>query len=125
MNEIKNDDSLNEQVAYLIHTIADSVKIGTIAISSRGMAIVLDCLRKYTRADSRMSKETACRYVGMSRASFDRYVSRGLLPKGRKEAGFKELSWRKEEIDAAIRDITNNRHRQRRKNMDRPQSYEA
>ena len=35
----------------------------------------------------------------MSRASFDNYVREGKLPKGKKVAGFNELSWTKKELD--------------------------
>lgn len=41
----------------------------------------------------------ACDYLGVSRATFDNYVRDGLLPKGIKEDGFKELSWNKSDLD--------------------------
>lgn len=41
----------------------------------------------------------ACDYIGKSRATFDNYVKLGLIPKGIKEDGFKELSWRKSDLD--------------------------
>ena len=41
----------------------------------------------------------ACDYLGVSRATFDNYVIDGLLPKGIKEDGFKELSWNKSDLD--------------------------
>lgn len=46
-----------------------------------------------------MSKTMACEYIGKSRATFDNYVKLGLIPKGIKEDGFKELSWRKSDLD--------------------------
>ena len=44
----------------------------------------------------------ACDYLGKSRATFDNYVKLGLLPKGTKEDGFKELSWNKSDLDIFI-----------------------
>lgn len=38
----------------------------------------------------------------MSRATFDNYIREGKLPKGKKEAGFKELFWIKKELDEYI-----------------------
>lgn len=38
----------------------------------------------------------------MSRASFDNYVRSGKLPQGRKQAGFKELSWTKKDLDNLV-----------------------
>ena len=41
----------------------------------------------------------ACDYLGVSRATFDTMYEDGLLPKGIKEDGFKELSWNKSDLD--------------------------
>ena len=45
------------------------------------------------------SKIEAANYIGVSRATFDNYISKGLLPKGTKRQGFKELSWNKQDLD--------------------------
>jgi predicted DNA-binding transcriptional regulator AlpA len=55
-----------------------------------------------TNKNKRLSKYKACEYLNMSRATFDNYVREGKIPKGKKEAGFKELSWTKKELDDAI-----------------------
>lgn len=49
--------------------------------------------------DKRMSKYSAYTYLGVSRATFDNYVREGKLPRGIKESGFKELYWRKSDLD--------------------------
>lgn len=41
--------------------------------------------------------------VNVSRATFDNYVRAGRLPRGKHEAGFKELSWDKKTLDAFIK----------------------
>lgn len=46
-----------------------------------------------------MSKQAACDYLGISRATFDNKVRDGLLPKGHKYPNLKELIWFKYEID--------------------------
>jgi len=36
--------------------------------------------------------------LNISRSTFDKLVKEGKLPKGKKRMGFKELSWKKEEL---------------------------
>ena len=38
----------------------------------------------------------------MSRSTFDTYIRNGILPKGQKRLGFKELSWTKCDLEKAI-----------------------
>ena len=45
------------------------------------------------------SKIEAAQYIGVSRATFDNYIIKGLIPKGRKRQGFKELCWNKSDLD--------------------------
>lgn len=49
-----------------------------------------------------MSKEDVLVYLGWSRSKFDDYCVRGLMPKGKKRTGWKELVWYKDEINDAI-----------------------
>lgn len=46
-----------------------------------------------------VSKEKACRHLNMSRSKFDSKVLEGIIPKGRKRVGFKELVWYLDELD--------------------------
>jgi len=45
-----------------------------------------------------LSKEQACQYLNISRATFDNWIRNGYLPKGKKRKGFNELYWYKDEI---------------------------
>ena len=38
-------------------------------------------------------------YLDIGRSQFDQLVRDGMLPKGRKRMGFKELVWYKDELD--------------------------
>ena len=49
------------------------------------------------------SKIEAANYIGVSRATFDNYINRGWIPKGRKRQGFKELSWNKSDLDEFLK----------------------
>lgn len=64
---------------------------------------IVELLRSYTDKTERLSKYKACQYLNISRASFDNYIRQGKLPKGKKEAGFNELSWSKKELDEYLK----------------------
>lgn len=49
-----------------------------------------------------LSKYQACRLLNVSRATFDKLVREGKLPRGIKRTGFKELAWKKTDIINAI-----------------------
>lgn len=49
-------------------------------------------------ANEPLSKEDACIYLNISRSKFDELVNKGLLPKGKKRRGFKELVFYKEDL---------------------------
>ena len=50
-------------------------------------------------SQKRFSKIEAAKYIGVSRATFDNYINKGLIPKGEKIQGFKELCWYKFDLD--------------------------
>lgn len=52
-----------------------------------------------TNDDNEMNKTTAADYIGVSRATFDNYVSSGFIPKGKRIGNFKELRWYKSDLD--------------------------
>ena len=49
--------------------------------------------------NEKLSKYQACKYLNISRATFDNYVRAGKIPKGRKQQGFKELFFYKKDLD--------------------------
>ena len=46
-----------------------------------------------------MNKETASEYLNMSRSKFDTKIAEGIIPKGRKRVGSRQLIWFKDELD--------------------------
>ena len=73
--------------------IVDNIDSGNSNISDDDQIEIINCLKKFTEKDNRLSKYQACRYLNISRATFDNYIREGKLPKGTKQPGFKELSW--------------------------------
>lgn len=63
----------------------------------------MEAIQGFVDKEQRLSKYEACRYLNISRATFDNYVRAGKLPRGKHEAGFKELSWDKKTLDAFIK----------------------
>ena len=49
-------------------------------------------------ANEPLSKEDACIYLNISRSKFDELIKQGLIPKGKKRRGFKELVFYKEDL---------------------------
>ena len=90
----------------LLLRIVDDIDGGDCHLSEAEMEEVIESLRRYIRDGRPVSKYEACRMLGISRATFDRKVSEGVIPQGRKAAGFKELFWRRDEIEAALRRAT-------------------
>lgn len=62
----------------------------------------IDFLQLICHKDEAISKCEACQYVGVSRATFDRLVLAGKLPKGRKRKGWTELAWFSKDLDEYI-----------------------
>ena len=83
--------------------IVDDIDAGNSNISEEDNIKLCKTLQEYTRQDKRMSKYAAHTYLNISRAQFDNYVADGLIPKGIKEIGYKELSWYKKDLDSFIK----------------------
>lgn len=84
-------------LAAELRNIADKIDAGTCELTSEEAMNLLELV-----AHEAMSKEQACRYLNISRATFDSHVNFGHLPRGRKRQGFKELVWYKDELQKCI-----------------------
>ena len=69
---------------------------------------VINFINKLSNKECRMSKYEAYSYLNISRAKFDNLVKEGKLPKGKKQQGFKELSWTKKDRDKYIEQLNIN-----------------
>ena len=69
---------------------------------------VINFINKLSNKECRMSKYEAYSYLNISRAKFDNLVKEGKLPKGKKQQGFKELSWTKRELDEYMKQLNIN-----------------
>lgn len=90
-------------IRELLLKIVDDIDAGNSNICEVDAIEIIDNLKRYTDKETRLSKYSACKYLNVSRATFDNYVREGKLPKGKHEVGFKELSWSKKELDNFIK----------------------
>jgi predicted DNA-binding transcriptional regulator AlpA len=90
-------------IARMLRSIADKIDDGSISSNPEETMQVMETIKGFVDKEKRLSKYEACRYLNVSRATFDNYVRAGKLPRGKHEAGFKELSWSKKDLDAFIK----------------------
>ena len=87
-------------IRNLLQQIIDDIDSKNSRMSQEQQLEALSLLYKLTSTE--LSKIEAAEYLGISRATFDNYINKGLIPKGRKRQGFKELSWNKSDLDEYI-----------------------
>ena len=80
-------------ISNLLRELADKIDAKTSVITEEEAMEIFSII-----AHEPLSKEQACDYLNVSRATFDNYIRNGYLPKGRKRKGYNELVWYKDEI---------------------------
>lgn len=81
-----------------------NIDAGNSNLTEEEMEDVIKNLTKLNRGIKRISKHEACdKILHCSASTFDNYIKLGLIPKGHKEVGFKELSWSEKDFDEATR----------------------
>jgi len=83
--------------------VIDDIDSGNSYMSEKEMIETAKFLKKFNSREKFISKYQAYIYLNMRRAKFDNLVRAGLLPKGKKVEGFKELQWSLKEIKDAKR----------------------
>lgn len=83
----------------MLRKIADKIDEGSISSNPEETMQAMEALKTFVDKEQKLSKYQAYQYLNMSRASFDNYVREGKIPRGKKEAGFKEKFWTKKDLD--------------------------
>lgn len=86
-------------IRALLVKIINDIDTGNSNISEQECSILIEHLNELTNKNEKLSKYQACKYLNISRATFDNYVRDKKLPKGRKQQGFKELFFYKKDLD--------------------------
>lgn len=96
-----------EIIKKLLQEIIDNIDSGNSNIDESEGEKIIKTIKELTNKEKRYSKYAACKFLNISRATFDNYVRDGKLPKGKHEAGFKELSWSRKDLDTFIKNVVN------------------
>lgn len=87
-------------ISKMLRKIADDLDAGTTNLDEKGCHKVLNTINLMEHGDEEMSKSEAAEYIGVCRATFDNYVSNGLIPRGvNKHRDTKTLFWWKSDLD--------------------------
>lgn len=90
-------------IRELLLKIVDNIDVGNSNLTEDEALQAISYLKELTNKEKRLSKCAAYRYLNVSGATFDNYVREGKLPKGQKQADFKELSWSYKDLNDAIK----------------------
>lgn len=89
-------------IKTLLHESINNIDAGNSNHTEAELDEIIKDLTKLNRGIKRISKTYACEHIlHCSSSTFDKYVAIGLIPKGKKEYGFKELSWSEKDFDEA------------------------
>ena len=100
-------------IGRLLRDIADKIDEGSISSNPEETMQVMEAIQGFVDKEQRISKYQACQYLNVRRATFDNYVRDGRLPRGKHEAGFKELSYSKKDLDQFIEKMKDERKHKR------------
>lgn len=90
-------------IRKLLLDVVDDIDAGNSNLTEEEALKAIETLKTFTNKDKRLSKYAACKYLNISRATFDNYAREGKLPKGKHDVGFKELSWSIKDLDKFIK----------------------
>lgn len=91
---------MKDVVIKALESVLDKLKSDSCNLTEQQMLDALNLLEEANK-DRGLSKEQACKYLNLSRSTFDTYIRNGWIPKGEKRLGFKELSWSQYDLDIA------------------------
>lgn len=89
---------LENEVKSALLNIVDRIDSNTSTLDRDCAIQIIELANKLTNTENKLSKYQACKYLHISRATFDNWVRDGKLPKGKKEQGFTELFWTMEDL---------------------------
>ncbi len=95
-------------IKKLLLKIVDDIDAGNSEMSEKELYEVTDLLKRYNFRDKYISKYQAYTYLNIRRAKFDNLVREGVLPRGKKIEGFKELQWSLKEIKEYSKKVATN-----------------
>ena len=89
-------------IKLLLEKIINDIDCGNSNITEDEAMDIIRIIKSYTDKTQRLSKYQACQKLNVSRATFDNLVREGIIPRGEKVIGFKELFWEEKVLDKII-----------------------
>ena len=84
-------------IRTLLNQFIDDIDAGNTNINEKQQKEIIDIFQKLNSKE--LSKLESADYIGVSRATFDNYINKGLIPKGKKRQGVSSLFWNKSDLD--------------------------
>ena len=84
-----------------LRQLLNDLDAGNTNISEKDQEEIIEFIQKIT--DKELSRVESANYIGVSRATFDNYISKGLIPKGSKRPGLNNLMWDKSDLDKYLK----------------------
>lgn len=97
--KLKNRSTIVSSLVDILVKAINQLLNGECDESESSLKGLSEYAKNFVCPEKCMSKYEAAKYLNCSTRQFDRYVSEGKLPKGKSQAGFKELSWVKKDLD--------------------------
>ena len=94
-------------IKSLLERIINDIDCGNSNITEDEAMDIIKIIKSYTDKTQRLSKYQACQKLNVSRATFDNLVREGIIPRGEKVMGFKELFWEERTLDEVIKSRRN------------------
>lgn len=86
-------------VRKLLEKAIADIDAGNSNLDEKECQEIIEYLTVISNREEKLSIYQACKYLDVSRATFDNWVREGKLPKGRKQQGFKELFYYKRDLE--------------------------
>ena len=92
---------MNNIIKLILNQILKDFDSGNSNISEEQQEEIINLYQRISLKE--MTKVESANYIGVSRATFDNYVSKGLIPKGSKRPGLNNLMWNKSDLDKQLK----------------------
>lgn len=96
-----------EVIKSLLQRVISDIDAGNSNITEDEAMEMVKVIKSYTDKTQKLSKYQACQKLNISRATFDNLVREGVIPRGQKVTGFKELFWEERVLDKVIKSRRN------------------
>ena len=78
---------MQDILGNLLHSVVDNYDCGNSNLTEEETLKAINYVNELSRKDKPLSKYQACKYLNISRATFDNLVKEGKLPQGDKQQG--------------------------------------